>query len=257
MQAHTLDELALLLAHIARERGDRGDRNAYFAALYGLMTASVRDGVTRGRFRDPARMERLACHFAGRYLSALDRYERHEPAPRCWTVAFHASRESRPIILQHLMLGMNAHINFDLGISAAEVAAGAGLDAVRQDFLEINAVLAELLEDVQDRIASVSPWMGILDLAGGRKDETYVNFSMTRARDAAWQVAERFIGLDGDAFTRAETALDAQFASFARTILRPGILISVASLPVRLRERATVAEVVDAFRVLEPVRAAA
>jgi hypothetical protein len=115
--------------------------------------------------------------------------------------------------------------------------------------MEINAVLGELLEDVQRRLASVSPWMGILDAVGGRKDEVVVNFSMRHARDAAWRVAERFSGMADGQWTEAERELDARVALFARVILKPGRLISLAAVPVRLRERASVAEVIAALGV--------
>jgi len=61
---------------------------------------------------------------------------------------------------------MNAHINYDLAITAAELGARSGMESVRGDFLEINRVLAGLLEEVQRRVASVSPWMGFLDFVG-------------------------------------------------------------------------------------------
>lgn len=144
------------------------------------------------------------------------------------------------------MLGMNAHINFDLGIAAAEVADG-DLTAVEGDFMEINLVLSELLEDVQARLASVSPWMGIFDTVAGRHDERIVNFSMQRARDASWLVARKHVALDASLRPAAEEALDVVVARFAKVIEKPGRLISAAAVPVRLRERASVGDVIRAL----------
>lgn len=245
--ARTIADLASRLDTSASAWADRGDRLAYFAALYGLMTARVAEGIATGRFEDNARMERLACHFAARYFDAIERYERGDETPASWRVAFGAAPTWRPIILQHLMLGMNAHINYDLGIAAAEVAAADGIEAVQRDFMEINAVLAELLGDVQRRLGVVSPWMGILAALGGRTDEVIVNFSMSRARDAAWRFAERYATLEPEARVSAAHALDHGVARFAKVILRPGRLISLAAVPVRLRERASVQEVLEAF----------
>lgn len=246
-QVETIAQLSARLNDVCAERAAQNDRLAYFAALYGLMTGRVAEGIATGRFEDGARMERLACHFARRYIAALGNFDNGGKVPASWLVAFEAASRWRPIILQHLVLGINAHINFDLGIAAAEVAGTEGLEAVRRDFLEINAVLAELLEDVQRRLADVSPWMGILDAVGGRKDEVIVNFSMERARDAAWRVAEQFSALEGSARAAAEQRLDVRVAKFARVILRPGPIVSVAALPVRFKERASAREVVDAF----------
>ena len=49
----------------------------------------------------------------------------------------------RPIILQHLLLGMNAHINLDLGVCASELAEPGAIDAIRVDFDAVNDVLAD------------------------------------------------------------------------------------------------------------------
>ena len=194
---------------------ERGDRSGYFAALYTLMTGRVAQGLRLGRFSNPERLERLTCHFAVRYLDAFDAHQRSEPAPRCWALAFETATLWRPIVVQHLLLGMNAHINFDLGIAAAGVSVDANIAEIQADFDEINLVLAELLGDVQERLGAVSPWMGLLDVIGGRTDEALVNFSMRHARDAAWGVAERFAATEAAGWPGAEIELDERMSRFA------------------------------------------
>ena len=249
LRIETADALLDELRVQAREAGARDDRCGYFAALYALMTERVCQGLEGGRFREPERLQALTCHFALRYLGALYRYRAGESTPESWRVAFDAGPTWRPIVLQHLLLGINAHINFDLGISAAQVSDASSLDDVEADFNEINAILAELLDDVQDRLGTISPWMRILDWVGGRQDEAIVNFSLRRAREAAWDVATRYVPLDADARLGAEADLDARIARFARVVLKPGRIISMAAVPIRLRERASVAEVIEALGV--------
>ena len=48
------------------------------------------------------------------------------PVPRCWQVAFERGRTGDHVILQHLLLGINAHVNLDLAVAAAEIAPGRG-----------------------------------------------------------------------------------------------------------------------------------
>ncbi len=248
MTVATIDELSVELQRLGERFAARGSRLGYFASLYGLMTGRVADGMAAGRFEDAERMQRLACHFAARYLAALERFEAGADAPASWRVAFEAAPAWRPIVVQHLLLGVNAHINFDLGIAAAQVAGGGDLAAVEHDFNEINAVLAELLGDVQERLARVSPWMGILEVVGGRKDEAIVNFSMRHARDAAWRAAIGFAGVSAEGMPAAEHDLDTRVAKFARKILWPGLLVSAACIPIRLRETAAPAEVIEVLR---------
>lgn len=89
----------------------------------------------------------------------------------------------------------------------------------------------------------------LLDFVGGRKDEVIVNFSMRHARDAAWSVAQHYVPLDAAGRSTAEGDLDRRVARFAGVVLKPGRLISTAAIPVRLRERASVAEVIEALGV--------
>src|SRR4051812_27477119 len=78
----TIGELSGALHDLGVRFGERGSRLGYFSALYALMTARVADGLQSGRFQDGPRMQRLACHFAGRYLAALERYEAGAAAPQ-------------------------------------------------------------------------------------------------------------------------------------------------------------------------------
>jgi hypothetical protein len=110
-------------------------------------------------------------------------------ATRSWELALQATAASRPIMLQHLLVGINAHINLDLGIAAAETAPGHALAGLRRDFDRINEIIASLITRVEHHIAEVSPWIGLLDRIGGRHDEVIVRFSIEVARTEAWRFA--------------------------------------------------------------------
>ena len=59
--------------------------------------------------------------FADLYLDALEAWEGGGRTPDPWTVAFEATRDQRLPPLRHLLLGMNAHINYDLPQALLEV----------------------------------------------------------------------------------------------------------------------------------------
>ena len=86
---------------------------------------------------------------------------------------------------------MNAHINLDLGIAAAQVSPGAQLPQLKADFDQINAILAAQIGTVASEIAAVSPLIGDLEKIGLRTETSIVNFDLVAARDAAWLNAER------------------------------------------------------------------
>lgn len=179
---NTLDEVVARLTAIVEHSSKTHSRLGYFAALYRLVTLKVQAGIAAEHFQDGVRMEQFDVIFANRYLAAYEAYQQGQPVSACWRVAFEAAEAWPPIILQQLLLGMNAHINLDLGIAAATVAPGAALSGLQHDFNKINALLAGLVTYVQAEIGSVSPWCWLLDHLGGRTDEALVNFSIDLAR---------------------------------------------------------------------------
>jgi hypothetical protein len=56
------------------------------------------------------------------------------------------------------------------------VARGAALPALERDYLEIDRVLRAMVDEVQDRLAAISPWMALLDRVGDRTDEALCGF---------------------------------------------------------------------------------
>ena len=147
--ARTIDEVIGQLDDIIARSIREQNRLAYVAALYRKVTAKVKEGIAEGRFENGARMERFDVTFANRYLTALGQFQRGEQPSLCWLASFKAAASWRPIILQQLLLGMNAHINFDLGIAAAEIAPGDELPSLEHDFNEINDILAGLVANVE------------------------------------------------------------------------------------------------------------
>jgi Family of unknown function (DUF5995) len=125
------------------------------------------------------------------------------------------------LILQQLLSGMNAHINLDLGVAAAQVSPGEQLPQLKPDFDEINTVLASLVGIVASEIAALSPLIGDLEKIGLRSETSLVNFDITAARDAAWFTAERLAG--EPPFLRAATidGIDLAVSLEGRAILYP------------------------------------
>jgi hypothetical protein len=157
------------------------------------------------------------------------------------------------VILQHLLLGMNAHIDLDLGVIASTLGDGGKLDAVRADFDAINGVLAELVGGCEQALAEVSPWIGLADRIGGSGDETMIRFSLVVARRQAWSVATRLAALSGTARDAEIGAVDRATAGVAHVVEHPGVPASALLLLIRSRERAAPR---DVMRLLAAVRPA-
>jgi hypothetical protein len=92
-----------------------GDNRRHFHATYLRTTRAVADEITRGGFRDADWMRRWDVAFADFYLDALDADRAGRPVTGPWRVAFDAARTGADLPpLRHVLLGMNAHINYDL-----------------------------------------------------------------------------------------------------------------------------------------------
>jgi hypothetical protein len=111
--------------------------------------------VLRGRaarLTDPGDAVRWDVAFARLYLDALDA---GDAASRPWKLAFSAPPELAP--LRHVLLGINAHVNYDLPqallavINVGEFGDAALLDRRRRDHERIDEVLASRVgaEDVE------------------------------------------------------------------------------------------------------------
>jgi hypothetical protein len=168
MQATNIDQVLEILDSIIDEAKAEESRLGFFAALYRQVTLEVQRGIERGFFDDGPRMERFDTLFANRYFAALDAWQAGAAPTRSWKVAFAAMEQPQEIILQDLLVGMNAHINLDLGIAAGEICPGDEIQDLQGDFDKINQILAALIQGVEAVISRFSPLLGLLQKIAGQ-----------------------------------------------------------------------------------------
>jgi len=161
---------------------------AYFPALYKIVTEKVKQGINNGDFEDNARMEQLDIVFAKRYFDAYDAFKNNGVVTDSWRSCF-MHEKSHCIILQHITAGINAHINLDLGIAAAEIMESRDIKLLHNDFKAINEILNNLAYVVRGRLGGISPLIGLLDKLNFKVDSLLVKWSMELARDGAWEFA--------------------------------------------------------------------
>lgn len=242
----TMAEVILRLEALIADAYEGRSRVGYFATLYRSVSRRVATGIAAGEFDDSPRMERLAVAFAARYLDAHERWSRGEPGMRSWTAAFEATRRWSPLILQHLLLGMNAHINLDLGIAAAETAPGAQLAGMANDFNRINDILAALSARVRSNVEAVSPWIRLIDSIDPQGEGVVISFALDRARANAWSVACRLAGMGPEQAALEIDVLDRWTAILGNLVLHPaGFLPNALLRIVRARESSNVRRVMD------------
>jgi hypothetical protein len=164
------------------------DPARFFLGTYLRTTVAVGAALERGLFEDGAWVSAWDIDFADLYLDALIAY-RADPATaaRPWRRAFAAARDLPPEA--HVLLGMNAHINYDLPQSLIRMIPVADfddpeiVDLRHRDHVRIDRVLASRVaaEDVAlqgvggsrtplDRAAApVNRWAGRMLLREARR----------------------------------------------------------------------------------------
>ncbi len=217
----------------------------YFAALYQKVTIQVKEGIANGVFDDGPRMEKLDVIFANRYLKAYYAWEEKKTVTKSWEVAFSRGNDYWPIVLQHLLIGMNAHINLDLGIAAAEVSEGASIMELKDDFDRINDVLAKLVNEVQEELSRIWPTLKKILKWTGKADDFFVDFSMQLARDGAWKFAVELSSKSSNQIIQSITERDIKVAGNASFVFPKNRVIRMLLGIVRIGEKGTVKEKIE------------
>lgn len=120
--------------------------NAPFALLYLNITNQSIVAIQNGYFDNGDRLVCVTCQdhttdicqidfillFARRYLNAYDNYYVNNVKPSGpWNEAFRYADSGRSSVLENLNQGINAHINYDLGIIVYNTSYTSATDAVR------------------------------------------------------------------------------------------------------------------------------
>lgn len=243
MQANSIEEVVKILDHNIEQQSVQKSRLAYFAALYRRMTLAVLQHINDGFFKDSERMKRLDVVFANRYFTAYFNWIEQKKCSRVWSCAFEAASSTKPIVLQHLLLGINAHINLDLGLAAAEVA-GQRIEAIKPDFDKINLVIESLVNEVQNELTQIWWPMRIIDNVSNEKDEAVINFSIKMARNFAWKLATDTSNLSATELPAFIESTDKGLELLAKKIISPGIWLSLILKVIRITERQKVEDII-------------
>ncbi len=233
--AATIEDVIDRLQEIITNAENSNDRIGFFAALYHRVTVKVKEDIDNNLFEDGARLAQLDVLFANRYLFAACEWLKDPNSPlisKSWKKAFENQSNSRRLVLQHLLLGMNAHINYDLGIAVAESAKnGSNIGDLRKDYNAINNILSSLTYGVISNLNMISPFLSVLGFRGTKSNSMLVQFSLGNARDGAWCFATDLINkhpAEAEAFVaERDTTIEGlgQMIVTSRGFLKVGIFI--------------------------------
>jgi len=248
MIAKTIDEVIETLEEIIQSSKTEEKPLGYFAALYYKVTINVKNKLGKNYFEDDQRMEQLDVIFANRYLTAYKEQAENKSTTKSWKSAFKSSQNSNLIVLQHLLLGMNAHINLDLGIAAAEISTKSTISELHTDFNKINELLASLMNEVQNDLAKIWPMLFVIMKFLKKKDDLIANFSMNLARDGAWKFANELVNEKVENRADLISIRDDKIYNISKLITNQGVVTRMACKIIRWGEKGTPS---DKIRILE------
>jgi hypothetical protein len=250
-QATTINEVIHFLDEIIESSKQKQCAIGLFTTLYREVTLRIKEGIDNGSFQDGPRMEKLDVIFANRYLNAYYQYQTEGKPSECWDFSFQKTEIFWPIVVQHLLLGINAHVNLDLGIASAQVSTIENIETLKSDFDQINTILSNMVESVEKCLVKIWPTMTIILKLSGKIDNFFIDFSMKTARDGAWKFANEFVALPENQREETIQERDAKITQIARIISNPGYLVSGLFKFIRLFEKGTVSQKIIHLEIIE------
>jgi hypothetical protein len=180
------------------------DRRAIFLGCYRLMTRNMLDAIEAGLFHDGLWVSNLLHGFSDYYFHALALYEQASQAtPHVWKLAHDATRDAEVSTMQHLLLGVNAHINFDLVFALYDQLAPEWNDLSAEqraqrhaDHELVNRIIGETVDAVQDQVIDRhAPWFKVIDILLGPTDEWLTSHLISHWREEVWEQTVRYLEL--------------------------------------------------------------
>jgi hypothetical protein len=232
-----IEELIARMAALLQPLEAAGDQRQYFHATYQRTTIAVAAELKRGGFTDAEWVERWDVAFAGLYLEALEADLAGDRPARPWAIAFGAPA-ALPA-LRHVLLGMNAHINYDLPQALVAVITDEQFDdpvllARREaDHRAIDRVLASRVAAEDDELASISGPAPMLDRLLRPLNRLGTQRFLREAREKVWANA---VGLararrqGPEAYTAVLAQLEELSAAKVAALQAPGqVLLKLAA----------------------------
>ncbi|CAN5687603.1 DUF5995 family protein [soil metagenome] len=216
-------EVAAALERVEADCLSRRDRRGVFATAYLQITRAIERELALGSFQDAAWTAHYLVAFGNLYRNAALAFDSGDMSnvPKAWRLAFQAARDGEGLVIQHLVLGINAHINHDLALALLVAGIDPGRSMRYADHTRVNSILERTTEDLKHQVSSLhAPLLQRIDWIAGRLDDDLTRFSIPKAREHAWTFAVMLSGVrDPGERALMNRALDEQAAVLARLVL--------------------------------------
>ncbi len=258
---HPQNGLAALasLSTVSERLHERGDPRAAFPEIYGVITrrAALESCSRSGGFLEPAWIYRLMGRFCERYLETLAWSEaKRSQDCTAWKITYEYAAHGLTVPFQDVVLGLSAHINYDLPFGIAQTIRefGDGVEKrarYKHDHDHINALLRESVPECFERLGDrygcrtgATLWQH-----GGRVVETIVLTVLSMWREHIWNdVLALLDARDEYDRRRAVARMEWRSGMIARAIVAPNA--SLERAPATLRNTLSRALIVPPPRAI-------
>lgn len=230
----SLDAMRSALDYFHREN----DQRAIFLRAYYLITTAVWQAVhQRGRydkriFFDPPWVDKLAGKFSLLYFQSLSTQERG--GERAWKTAHRLAASNETSVFQDMLLGINAHINYDLAygiyLNLKEHEDGRDhllLPRRKFDHDQVNNILVNTIPQVESVLTR--DYGGELQLMGelvGDLDEVLGELGIKYYRERVWWSAISFLSAQSpEELQLVHDRLDWESAQLAESLACEGTVL--------------------------------
>jgi len=258
-----LDMMRVALDFFHRGR----DHRAVFLRAYYLITIDVHDAlIGRGHytsrvFMDPEWIRRLAGKFSSLYFQSLSTEDR--PGERAWKIAHRRALAKDTSVLQDMLLGINAHINYDLayGIYQNMSEFGDGKDHLllprrKFDHDQVNNILVNCIPTIEEVLArDYGGGTAFLGKIMGSVDNSLSDLGLKYYRERVWWSAVSYVAGSGDPERDlVRSKLDWESAQLAESLACDGGVSRLLSDVFRLLRREQTANIVLEHEKTRPGR---
>lgn len=196
-------DVVVKMVTIAKGFEVNNDNRSIFLTCYSMMTENMLKSIEQNKFHDNVWVDKLLHRFADYYFDALGCFDCQKATPLVWQEVHKAAEIKKLHVIQHLLLGVNAHINYDLVLTLYDLLSPEWNDLSKelqkmryQDHCLVNSIIGTTIDRVQDElIEKYAPSMNLIDTIMGRLDEFLLLKLISEWRDSVWDHTQKLLKL--------------------------------------------------------------
>ena len=162
-------------AHV-RNWQQQDDQRHVFLTCYRMMTANMLLAIEENKFHDREWVSKLLHHFADYYFEAVSCYDCGNNVPPVWQEVHQLTMQNKLLKVQSLMIGVNAHINYDLVLAL--------YDLLEPDWNQLSETDREKRYEDHCKVNEIIAAIEMPKRTSDKTDTTYL-------RKAAWLLMQK------------------------------------------------------------------